>query len=226
MLFNISKRWEKMDSKNLKLKAYNYIKKKIISGVYAPNQKLEESEISSELNFSRTPIREAINTLKDEGWITIIARKGIFVSEISLKDINDIFKVRENIEPVILRLAFENIDIKELDDFQKSFEKYYKSEELNSIILDEEDNNFHNFILSSSKNKFLINMMTNVYEHNQRLRNISKQKLEKRKDAIHEHLEIIKAIKEKNMEKAIETLSFHIVESRNNFLSCIGNLNL
>lgn len=215
-----------MDSKNLKLKAYVYIKNKIISGVYAPNQKIEESEISCELNFSRTPIREAINTLKDEGWITIIPRKGIFVSEISLKDINDIFKVRENIEPVILKLAFENFEIKELDNFQKSFEKYNESEELNSIILDEEDNNFHNFILSSSKNKFLINMMTNVYEHNQRLRNISKQKLEKRKDAIHEHLEIIKAIKEKDLEKAVERLSSHIVESRNNFLSCIGNLNL
>ena len=79
-----------MDTNNLKIKAYNYIKNKIISGVYPPNQKIEESEISNELNFSRTPIREAINTLKDEGWITIIPRKGIFVSEISLKDINDI----------------------------------------------------------------------------------------------------------------------------------------
>ena len=215
-----------MDTNNLKLKAYNYIKSKIISGVYPPNQKIEESEISSELNFSRTPVREAVNTLKDEGWITIIPRKGIFVSEISLKDINDIFRVRENIEPIILRLAFENLNTQELDDFEKVFKKYDKSEEINSIILDEKDNNFHNFILNASRNKFLISMMSNVYEHNQRLRNISKQKLEKRKEAILEHLEIIKAIKEKDIEKAVENLSLHIVESRNNFLSCIGNLKI
>ena len=69
-------------------------------------------------------------------------------------------------------------------------------------------------------------MMSNVYEHNQRLRNISKQKLEKRKEAIQEHLEIIKAIKDKDIEKALENLSFHIIESRNNFLSCIGNLKI
>ena len=69
-------------------------------------------------------------------------------------------------------------------------------------------------------------MMSNVYEHNQRLRNISKQKLEKRKEAIQEHLEIIKAIKDKDIEKAVENLSLHIVESRNNFLSCIGNLKI
>ena len=116
-----------MDTNNLKIKAYNYIKNKIISGVYPPNQKVEESEISNELNFSRTPIREAINTLKDEGWITIIPRKGIFVSEISLKDINDIFQVRETIEPIILRLAFENLNTQELDDFEKAFRKYDKS---------------------------------------------------------------------------------------------------
>ena len=215
-----------MDTNNLKIKAYNYIKNKIISGVYPPNQKIEESEISNELNFSRTPIREAINTLKDEGWITIIPRKGIFVSEISLKDINDIFQVRETIEPIILKLAFENLNTQELDDFAKAFKKYDKSKEINSIVLDEKDNDFHNFILYASKNKFLINMMSNVYEHNQRLRNISKQKLEKRKEAIQEHLEIIKAIKDKDIEKAVENLSLHIIESRNNFLSCIGNLKI
>ena len=215
-----------MDTNNLKIKAYNYIKNKIISGVYPPNRKVEESEISNELNFSRTPIREAINTLKDEGWITIIPRKGIFVSEISLKDINDIFQVRETIEPIILRLAFENLNTQELDEFEKVFKKYEKSKEINSVMLDEKDNDFHNFILNASRNKFLINMMSNVYEHNQRLRNISKQKMEKRKEAIQEHLEIIRAIKDKDIEKALENLSFHIIESRNNFLSCIGNLKI
>ena len=152
-----------MDSNNLKQKAYNYIKDKIISGVYSPNQKLEESIISSELSFSRTPVREAVNTLKDEGWITIIPRKGIFVSEISLKDINDIFCVRENIEPIVLRMAFENLDKKELEEFERVFLDYNESKETDYVILDKKDNDFHNFIILASKNKFLINMMKNVY---------------------------------------------------------------
>ena len=215
-----------MDSNNLKQKAYNYIKDKIISGVYSPNQKLEESIISSELSFSRTPVREAVNTLKDEGWITIIPRKGIFVSEISLKDINDIFCVRENIEPIILRMAFENLDKKELEEFERVFLDYNESKETDYMILDKKDNDFHNFILLASKNKFLINMMKNVYEHNQRLRNISKQKSEKRKEAIQEHLDIITEIKNQDVERAVVCLSVHIEKSRENFLSCIGNLNI
>ena len=215
-----------MDSNNLKQKAYNYIKDKIISGVYSPNQKLEESIISSELSFSRTPVREAVNTLKDEGWITIIPRKGIFVSEISLKDINDIFCVRENIEPIVLRMAFENLDKKELEEFERVFLDYNESKETDYMILDKKDNDFHNFILLASKNKFLINMMKNVYEHNQRLRNISKQKSEKRKEAIQEHLDIITEIKNQDVERAVACLSVHIEKSRENFLSCIGNLNI
>ena len=152
-----------MDTNNLKIKAYNYIKNKIISGVYPPNQKIEESEISNELNFSRTPIREAINTLKDEGWITIIPRKGIFVSEISLKDINDIFQVRETIEPIILRLAFEN-----LNNIFLKFEKIllqkvqkYISGEGNWLEIEQKAEGAAHFFLDNTREKIFVPLKDN-----------------------------------------------------------------
>lgn len=215
-----------MENKNFKVKAYNYIKDRIISGELYPNQKIEESIIAQKLKISRTPVREAINTLKEEDWIYIIPRKGIFVKEITLKDINDIFKVREMIEPMILKIAFKNLEKDKIEDFIKVFEKYRKNSELDDISLDKYDNRFHYYILESSNNKYFINLMNNVYEHNQRLRNISAQENKRRMEATEEHLEILNAIRDGNMEEATESLKRHIENSKINFLLSIGNLNL
>ena len=110
-----------MESRNFKLKAYKYIKEKIISGEFYPNQKLEEIVIAQKLKISRTPVREAVNALKEEDWLNIIPRKGIFVKEITLKDINDIFRVREVIEPIILKLAFRNLEKEKIEEFIRIF---------------------------------------------------------------------------------------------------------
>ena len=216
-----------MENRNFKQKAYKYIKEKIISGEFYPNQKIEEIVIAQKLKISRTPVREAVNALKEEDWIYIIPRKGIFVKEITLKDINDIFRVREVIEPIILKLAFQNLEKGKIEEFIKIFEGYKNnSKELDNINLDKYDNKFHYYLLESSNNKYFINLMNNVYEHNQRLRNISRQEDTRRVSATEEHLEILYAIRDGNGELAVENLGRHIENSKINFLLSIGNLNL
>ena len=216
-----------MESRNFKLKAYKYIKEKIISGEFYPNQKLEEIVIAQKLKISRTPVREAVNALKEEDWLNIIPRKGIFVKEITLKDINDIFRVREVIEPIILKLPFRNLEKEKIEEFIRIFESYRDSStEIDNINLDKYDNKLHYYLLESSNNKYFINLMNNVYEHNQRLRNISSQEDSRRLSATEEHLRILYAIRDREKELAIKSLSEHIENSKINFLLSIGSLNL
>ena len=91
--------------KNLKLQAYSILKKKIISCEYQPGSMLNEAQLAEELGFSRTPIREAISILEMEGFLCIVPKKGILVTDILLSDIVQIFQARMEIEPIALKLA-------------------------------------------------------------------------------------------------------------------------
>ncbi len=209
--------------KNLKEKAYFFIKDKIIRGELKPNAHIEEKELVENLKISKTPIREALNSLHQEGWLTIIPRKGIFISNITLKDIRDIFQVREFIEPQILTLAFDNLEDEKLLEFKGYFENIenYPLEEIERI-----DNEFHQYILFSSNNQHVIKMMENVYEHNQRLRLLiptSEVRIESAKD---EHISIVNALIEKDLKGAIIELKKHVMTSQEDYFKNISKLKL
>lgn len=209
--------------KNLKEKAYFLIKDMIVKGDFKPNEHIEEKVLADLINMSKTPIREAINTLEQEGWVQIVPRKGIFVSEITLKDIKDIFQVRENIEPTVLEMAFSNLNRKKL---KKMFEMFSKKEESSQKELDKLDHELHQYILDSCNNKHIIKMMENVYEHNQRLRFLLKKTNKRKEDTIEEHLKILEAIIEDDLPKAKKEVLNHIKNSQQDFLQNISLLNI
>ena len=83
----------------LREKAYRAIKDRIVSGQYRPGQPLNEKEIIQELQISRTPFREAINALNEENLVQIFPNRGIFVRELTLRDVSDGFEIRLLLEP-------------------------------------------------------------------------------------------------------------------------------
>lgn len=207
--------------KSLKEKVYEILKEMIISGKLKYNERIEEDNLASSLNVSRTPVREAINKLEQEGWINIIPRRGIFVSNVSLKEINDIFQVRINIEPTIVQMGFNNLSLAEFKILKEKFagflDRQLSSEEVKE--LDRLDNDLHLTILRGCNNNFLIKMMENVYEHNMRLRNQSIQTDKRRNSATEEHIELINAVLEKDLDKAVEMTKFHIIKSKEGFFN-------
>ena len=77
-----------------KLKAYTLIKEAIINRRYAPGQFLSENELAEDLEISRTPIREALQTLEVEGFLSLVPNRGAQVASISSKDVEEIFELR------------------------------------------------------------------------------------------------------------------------------------
>ncbi|MFR4479849.1 MAG: GntR family transcriptional regulator, partial [Fusobacterium sp.] len=128
--------------KSLKEKVYEILKEMIISGKLKYNERIEEDALATSLEVSRTPVREAINKLEQEGWINIIPRRGMFVSNVSLKEINDIFQVRLNLEPIILQMGFSNIPLNECQRLKREFESFLDKEltKDEAKTLDELDN--------------------------------------------------------------------------------------
>ena len=77
---------------SLKLQAYQYLKTKILNCEYRPNEFLNEQKLCAEMgNISRTPMRDALGRLEQEGLITILPKKGLMVSGITRKKIKRSF---------------------------------------------------------------------------------------------------------------------------------------
>lgn len=209
--------------KSLKEKVYEILKEMIISGKLKYNERIEEDALATSLEVSRTPVREAINKLEQEGWITIIPRRGMFVSNVSLKEINDIFQVRLNLEPIILQMGFSNIPLNECQRLKREFESFLDKEltKDEAKTLDELDNTLHLLILKSCNNNFIEKMMENVYEHNMRLRNQSVQSNDRRNEATKEHINLIDSILDGDLDKALELIKYHNIKAKEGFFNSL-----
>lgn len=209
--------------KSLKEKVYEILKEMIISGKLKYNERIEEDALATSLEVSRTPVREAINKLEQEGWINIIPRRGMFVSNVSLKEINDIFQVRLNLEPIILQMGFSNIPLNECQRLKREFESFLDKEltKDEAKTLDELDNTLHLLILKSCNNNFIEKMMENVYEHNMRLRNQSVQSNNRRNEATKEHINLIDSILDGDLDKALELIKYHNIKAKEGFFNSL-----
>lgn len=107
---------------SLELKAYDYIKKRIMRRIYAPGQKILDSQITAELNISRTPVRDALRLLEHEGFLVGQAGKGWHVYALSLADIHEIFDVKVELEGMLARKAAECDDKKQRTALKKALD--------------------------------------------------------------------------------------------------------
>ena len=92
-----------MPKETLKGHAYFYIKNKIINCEYQPGMLLNEEMLKDEVKASRTPIRDAISRLEQENLVKILPKKGILVSELSIREINSIYESRMMVEPYVIQ---------------------------------------------------------------------------------------------------------------------------
>ena len=111
---------------SLKLQAYQYLKTKILNCEYRPNEFLNEQKLCAEMgNISRTPMRDALGRLEQEGLITILPKKGLMVSGITEDDVHSMFEMRLLVEPYALRTygnlpliePLESREVKKIRDF-------------------------------------------------------------------------------------------------------------
>ena len=190
---------------------FNTLRQAIITGEFAPGERLMEIALANRLGVSRTPVREAIRKLELEGLVVMIPRKGAEVARITEKDLRDVLEVRCSLEELAAELAAERMDDEgkaKLDAALQEFEAAIESED-NAAIADS-DMEFHDIIFDATGNPRLIQIIGNLREQFYRYR------LEYVKDArthsiiISEHNDIIKQIRDKNVPVAKTVIHQHI----------------
>lgn len=199
-----------VSNRNLKNHTYNILKDRLVNCIYPPGMLLNEAQLAIDLETSRTPVREAISRLEMEGFVKIIPKKGIYVTDILLGDVMQIFQTRIEIEPVTLRLAAPHLPTDELQIFCQKFSEPVTDIQ-NSFRL---DTAMHLFIIEHCGNRYLIDMMRRVFEENTRIIISSKQNQIQIHDAKQEHLEIINQLIQKEYQEAEKTMRRHIEACR------------
>lgn len=207
---------QKKQELTLKEKAYEFIKSKIINCEIKPGSDISEDDIMKQLQTSRTPIREALMKLEQEGLVDIFPRKGIFVTQITFKDIYDIFEIREIIETQLVKRGFDKISLEKLVYFK---EKFNQMDEEGNYITDKDffhlDLEFHKMVVETTGNNYLIEFMNKIYDKDYRIRVLTTTlfKEERRRNKT-EHLNIINSILNKDKEKTEKYLIEHIENSK------------
>ena len=200
----------KTANKDLKNHTYCILKERLVNCIYPPGTLLNEAQLAADLGASRTPVREAISRLEMEGFVKIMPKKGIYVTDISLNDVLQIFQTRIEIEPIAVRLAAPHLPREELLAFCGKF-KGEAPDIQNGFRL---DTAMHLFIIEHCGNRYIIDMMHRIFDENTRVIISSKQNQVQIHDARLEHLDILNSLLDKDTERAIALMQSHIENCR------------
>lgn len=211
-----------IDKQNIVNSVYEQLKEHIANGAWPPGSKIpSETQLQKMFNVSRVSIRSAIQRLRDLGIVVTYHGKGTFVSDdITGKSINDFVPImhlseeefldmmefRQTIEFKCLDLAVKNATKEDLDEIEKTLNDMFRNRD-NYKKYSELDFNFHLAIAKASKNKVFYRVMHSIrdfyYYYLEELNRVIGITL----DSIEVHLQIFRAIQNRDAEAAKNSLS-------------------
>ena len=198
---------------------FNTLRQAILKGELKPGERLLEIALAERLGVSRTPVREAMRKLEQEGLVVMIPRRGAQVASITEKDLNDVLEVRIALENVAIEKACKLITEEELGRLWVAAKEFEKTKaEGNLVRLAETDVAFHEIIYQASDNKRLNQVLNNLREQMYRYRFEYIKDANMREDLRREHREITDAIIKGECERAKAAISIHIDNQEENIL--------
>lgn len=190
-------------------RVYIEIRRMAMDFRFLPGERLNEAVLAKELGVSRTPLREALNRLSAEGFLTFSANNGFFRKTIDVKEIFDLYEFRMYLERAAVRLAVDRATSEQIDEIEQfaiaSAQVDPKRTVDDLVALDEK---FHELLVGLSGNEQMLEALRNINARIQFVRWMDMT--ERRSETQHQHLVIIAALRERNVEAAEQSIRDHI----------------
>ncbi|MEK7374229.1 MAG: GntR family transcriptional regulator [Thermodesulfobacteriota bacterium] len=201
-------------------KTYDYLKSNILSGRFVPGERLAEEHLAEELGVSRTPVREALHKLEQEGLIEPLESRGFCVPHDSPEEIEDLFDIRTVLEGYTLKIICERITDEQIEKLEEMIDK--AEDALRRKRIDEVfqwNTQFHDTLhsLVADKRRFH-SLIVNMRKYVLRYRKDTLQNLGAGKRAINGHRQILLALKLKDPELCERVMRMHIRQSKEDAL--------
>lgn len=191
-------------------KAYHLIKQKIITLELAPLSAIDEQALMEDLHLGRTPIREALQRLAAEDLVLLAPRRGMFVADISITDLQKIFEARMILEGFCARLAAERATLDQLTEMESLLIELKNVPDGDGKALMSIDERFHELLYRAADNEFLTDTLRRLHALSFRIWHVVLDRLGSVRDAMEQHVQIAEAIKEGDGARAETLVQQHV----------------
>jgi DNA-binding GntR family transcriptional regulator len=202
-------------AESLAERAYLSLREEIIHVDLAPGTLLREDELMQRLGVGRTPVREALQRLQRDGFVTVLPRRGTLVSEITLTDLAAIYEVRKHLESWASRLAAERAGEEDRDEARAlvgELEALSPSEGYEALFAI--DRRIHRFVYQCTRNPFLIDTADQYHNLSLRILHVAMKRYPsltpRLDDVVHEQRTVLEAIRRRDGDTAERVAIAHI----------------
>ncbi len=206
---------------NLSARVYGQIKRLILCNEIMPGQKLHHQQLSERLGVSRTPVREALTRLVQEGYVSFLPNRGFTCKEIRLQEAEELYELRESLEAFAVEKAVERLTDESLEALRQRMD-FYGHDVQNRFTRERlvYDQDVHLHIAQLAGNETLKNTLSHVFE---------RIVLKRRTDGIYdpargraahdEHVALLDAMARRDAQAAVSILRNHIQVGKKNVMA-------
>lgn len=212
------------ESISLKDRAYGAIKDAILTLQLEPGTPIVETQLAEELGISKTPVRDALQELEREGFVTRVPFKGTYVTEVTPEDLTDVFQLRAVMEGLAARRAtpfFSPEELDHVDECLTAAEAALADGDL--ALCSQRGKALHDAIIDKADSQRLASIIRNLDDHVQRFRLMSDQISGRLHKSVEEHRLVLDALREQDPRAAERAMRDHL-ESVLQDLSSSGEL--
>lgn len=191
------------------------LRQAITDGYLESGQRLDQDAIAEELQVSRTPLREAIAALESEGLLQSKPHRGVFVSEVTTKDIHEVYGLRALLEAEIARQAADSVPDAVLGELEASLQDAQKAyDDGDPLAQFQADRQFHETLRVFAKNDLLREVLEGVSNRISAVRRFAQMRPGPHVDEFaREHFDILEAVRQGDGDRAAALTKLHLENS-------------
>jgi DNA-binding GntR family transcriptional regulator len=198
---------------SFKHRAYVALKNAIVAmDIYRSRDdiRLDERKLAQDFGISRTPVREAMAQLESEGFVRSVPRRGIYVVRKTKREVIEMITAWAALESMAARLMTEKATDEEIAGLRRMFATLERGQVQAKVDEYSESNiEFHQTIIRMSHNQVLIDLAENLFTHMRMIRRKTIGEKDRVERSIHDHINIIEAIEQRDTERAGELVRDH-----------------
>jgi len=208
---------KRSDKTNLSADVFSVLKERIIRWQYPPGYRFTEQQLCEEFRMSRSPVREALRILVENGLVDKIPHRGYSVKQPDSDEIHELYDVRLALEVFsVERAAATGVPREVWEQLRKTWEVLLKSPPHLNVNVAHEDERFHETLAQTTGNATLLELLSNINERLSFIRMTDITTVERLHTTCRQHLQILDSITAGDVAGAREAMRLNIEQGRNN----------
>lgn len=186
----------------------------ILAGEYAPGTRIRQEDLAGRHGASRLPVREALRMLEAEGLLTLVANTGAWVTRLTLADCEELYRIRERIEPLLLSYSVPALTPAAIDRLAELADAMESADDVEQFLALDRD--FHLGSYAAADTAVLGDLVLGLWNRTQHYRRAYTRmfRSEGDRDVHHDHHLLVAALRRRDVEEAERIQSAHIRRTR------------